>query len=51
MGLALKGNDNFKQQPKEMHGKAKLVKAQKTLTFSATQEEPPKKATSDNEKI
>ena len=34
---------SLKQHCKEMHGKAKLVKGQKTLTFNATEEEPPKK--------
>ena len=28
--------DNLKQNCKEVHGKAKLVKGQKTLTFSTT---------------
>ena len=32
----------------EVHEKAKLVKGQKTQTFSTTQEEPQKKAKSDN---
>ena len=35
--------DNLKQNCKEVHGKAKLVKGQKTLTFSTTpgQTSPP----------
>ena len=36
-------DDNLKQLCKKAHGKAKFVKGQKTLTFSTTQEEPPKK--------
>ena len=51
MRLLLKGNvrDNLKQHCKEMHGKAKLVKSQKKLTFRTTNEEPPKKkGKSDN---
>ena len=36
-------DDNLKQQCKEVHEKAKLVKGQKTLTFSTTHEELPKK--------
>ena len=45
MWLLLKGNvdDNLKQHCKEVHGKAKLVKDQETLTSSPTQEELPKK--------
>ena len=35
--------ENLKQHCKEVHGEAKLVKGQKTLTFSTTQGEPPKK--------
>ena len=50
MRLLLKGN--VRRQFKailHVHGKAKLVKGQKTLTFSTTQEEPPKKkGKSDN---
>ena len=42
---------NLKQHCKEVRGKAKLVKGQKTLTFTATREEPLKKGKSDNEKI
>ena len=38
----------LKQQCKEVQGKAKLVKGQKTLTFSTTQEEPPKKKVKSN---
>ena len=34
---------NLKQYCMQVHGKAKLVKGQKTLTFTTTQEEPPKK--------
>ena len=41
-------DDNLKQYCKEVHGKAKLVKVQKTLTFSTTQKEPPKKGKIDN---
>ena len=41
-------DDNLKQHCKEVHEKAKLVKGQKTLTFSTTQEEPQKKAKGDN---
>ena len=40
---------NFKQNCKEIHGKAKLVKGQKTLTFSTTQGPPPHIIKSDNE--
>ena len=36
-------DDNLKQHCKEVHGKAKLVKDQETLTSSPTQEELPKK--------
>ena len=36
-------DDNLKQHCKEVHEKAKLVKGQKTLTFSTTHEELPKK--------
>ena len=32
----------------EVHGKARLVKGQKTLIFSTTQQEPPKKGKSNN---
>ena len=41
-------DNNLKHHCKEVHGKAKLVKDQKTLTFSTTQEEPPKKDKRDN---
>ena len=41
-------DDYLKQQCKEVQGKAKLVKGQKTLTFSTTQEEPPKKKVKSN---
>ena len=41
-------DDNLKQHYKEVHGKAKLGKSQKTLTFSTTQEEPQKKVKGDN---
>ena len=34
---------NLKQHCKDVQGKVKLVKGQKTLTFSTTQQEPPKK--------
>ena len=37
-------DDNLKQHCKEVHGKAKLVKDQETLTSSPTQEELPKKS-------
>ena len=36
-------DDNLKQHCQEVHGKTKLFKGQKTLLFSTTQEEPPKK--------
>ena len=42
-------DDNLKQNCKVVYGKAKLVKGQKTLTFSTTQgKPPPKKGKSDN---
>ena len=41
--------DNLKQHCKEVQEKAKLVKGQKTLTFSTTQKESPKKGKNDNE--
>ena len=41
-------DDNLKQLCKEIHGKAKLLKGQKTLTFSTAQEEPLKKGKNDN---
>ena len=41
-------DDNLKQHCKEVHEKPKLVTGQKTLAFSTTQEEPQKKAKSDN---
>ena len=34
---------NLKQHCMQVQGKVKLVKGQKTLTFTPTQEEPPKK--------
>ena len=51
MRLLLEENvrDNLKQHYKEVHGKEKLVKDKKTLTFSMNKEEPPKKkGKSDN---
>ena len=41
--------DNLKQHCKEVQEKVKLVKGQKTLTFSTTQKESPKKGKNDNE--
>ena len=41
--------DNLKQHCKEVQEKAKLVKGQKTLTFSTTQKESPKKGKNNNE--
>ena len=41
-------DNNLKQHCKEVHEKIKLVKGQKTLNFGTTQEEPQKKAKSDN---
>ena len=41
--------NNLKQHCKEVQVKAKLVKGRKTLMFSTTQEEPPKKGKNDNE--
>ena len=41
-------DDNLKRHCKEVDEKAKLVKGQKTLTFSTTQEESQKKAKGDN---
>ena len=51
--LLLKGHldDNLKQHYKGVQGKAKLVKGQITLTFSITEEEPPKMVKSIMEKI
>ena len=37
-------DDDLKQHCREVQGNAKLVKDQKTLTFSITQEERPKKS-------
>ena len=49
MRLLLKLDYNLKQHCREVHGKAKLVKGQKRLTFSTTKEEPPKQeGKSDN---
>ena len=45
MWLLFEGNvrRQFKATYQEVHGKARIVKGQKTLTFSTTQQEPPKK--------
>ena len=50
MWLLLKGNvrRQFKATLQEVHGKAKLVKDQETLTSSPTQEELPKKKVKGN---
>ena len=50
MWLLLQGNvrRQFKATLQEVHGKAKLVKDQETLTFSPTQEELPKKKVKGN---